>query len=641
MSTPDLIFPHTWQQSGFTSNVTSRQAGEPDPVIRELLQNGLDAAIREAGRDRAEVHFTIAERSLELLPGLDSYRTAFQAAKPKDSKKTTNDVRSAVGRIETALGQTTMSVLFCRDNGVGLDEDRMKALLSEGQSDKAAEGAGSYGLGHLTAYAASNLRYVCYAGICEGRQIASGHAILASHKRDNSTRSSHGYWKAPPDMFQTGTDRFSLENFPREIPELLHGEIDKISDSGSVVAILGFNRFHDEKRDQAAKDICRVAAMNFMGAIHAGALVVHVHDEQASTSQTIDAASMSEFLEPKQQRTAEGWLPGEQGYRALLTLQKGQELRQQVDRSIQVRFRPLGAQATERSRVQIFRDGMWITNKAPRLDTGAFGGVRPFDAVVSLSDADPDDHTEFYDLVRNAEGPEHRGLSKLREMPKQDRNTLTGKLEELADRLREEAGEVGDSGGFTPAGFAIFSQGDAREAEKAPRLRHRLMAAEDDESQISTDPTGDETDEFQEPDHPGHFENRDRIRPARPGRAPAKGTAVPLQRSLVPVVGANGSAKRLRAMLKGGDDSSGSGKFGLRIYIESGSDETCEQPLAPLWQPIRSVTINGEVIDAGGKLEVIIPASSGDMEIELDEPVDASAQLELEIVRRRGKDSQS
>ena len=575
MAEPDLIFPESWLLDGFTTNVTSRQAGEPDPVVRELLQNGLDAAIREAGRDCAEIHFTIAQRALSSLPGRMAYGRAFEAAKQGDERRATHDVRSAVNRIERALSQAEMSVLYCRDNGIGLNEDRMAALLSEGQSDKAREGAGSYGLGHLTAYAASDLRYVFYAGVGERGIIASGHAILASHKHGNTRHSSHGYWRGP-------TDVFSLEDgqFPRAVPELMHDEVAKIQGSGSVVAILGFNSFHNP-RAQVADDICRVAALNFLGAIHDGTMVVHVHDEEANESKTVDAQSLEQFLEPirDQQRAAvAGWFAGQQGHRALQTLQDGRELGRLVDRSIRVHFRPLGTNSMERSRVQIFRDGMWITNEAPELRTGAFNGVQPFDAVVSLTDADPEDHTEFYDLVRNSEGPEHRGLRKIRELPKGQQQALREKLRQLADRLRAEAGSRGLDEGFTPPGFAVFSMDTVHEPAPVPRVRHRMASEEQGETERSTDPTASEAENGQSADSRGQ---RTRRRHRR--RAPAAGTAVRLRRSIVPQVDPDGAIRRLRVLMEIDGSLAGSEHFGLRVYAESGSDETCEQPLGPMW----------------------------------------------------------
>ena len=628
----DLIFPETWQLDGFTTNVTSRQAGEPDPVVRELLQNSLDAAIREAHREFAEVHFTIATRPLTDLPGYESYIEAFRSAKAELKSPTTHDVRSAVARIDEVLRRKEMTVLFCRDNGIGLDSNRMKALLSEGQSDKATQGAGSFGLGHLTAYAASDLRYVLYGGKRNGTEIVSGHTILASHKKRNARRSAHGYWRTP-------TDFFSLEdgNFPRSAPPLLRDEINQIKSSGSIVAIAGFNYFHEDQPDQALDDICRVAALNFLGAIWERKMIVHVHDQDTGRAETVDAGSLQRLLAPirKQQRApAAGWLPGQQGYRAWQTLADGSVLDTKIDRSVRVILRSLDPNASERSRVQIFRDGMWITNREPELSTGAFSGVKPFDAVVLLSDADPDDHTEFYDLVRNAEGPEHRGLTKRRELPRAQRSQLRDMLRQVAERLKQEAGEIDAGGGYAPPGFAVFSSDALRQASAVPRVRYRPLQTETGSDEPATDSAGAEASSDQSSDSSGQRTGKRHQR-----RAPAAGTAVRIRRTIVPEIEADGTIRRLSAVMKV-DEAIGTGSdLALRVFVESGSDETCEQPLSPVWQPVRSVRLNGTVIDAVDQIEIAIPSNAEELEIELAEPVGASARFELDVVRRRRKGS--
>jgi len=193
----ELIFPETHRLDGFTSSVTSHRGAEADPVIRELLQNSLDAAVREAGRKRAEVHFTISRPPLAELPGLREYRRAFSAAAKERRGRAaglTHDEDSAIKRIQRVLDARKMYVLFCRDNGVGLDADGLRALLSEGNSTKPSVGAGSYGLGHQTAYAASDLRYVLYGGQRGGRELVSGHAILATHRDGHTRRDADGYY---------------------------------------------------------------------------------------------------------------------------------------------------------------------------------------------------------------------------------------------------------------------------------------------------------------------------------------------------------------------------------------------------------------------------------------------------------------
>ena len=84
-------------------------------------------------------------------------------------------------------------------------------------------------------------------------------------------------------------------------------------------------------------------------------------------------------------------------------------------------FRSLSdsAQLRARSRVQVFRNGMWITNEADRLLSRDFNGFKPFDAVLEIDSGD------VGDLIRGAEGPEHRGLER-RRLGKQGRRTTAG-----------------------------------------------------------------------------------------------------------------------------------------------------------------------------------------------------------------------
>ena len=622
----DLIFPEAWQLDGFTTNVTSRQAGEPDPVVRELLQNCLDAAVREAEREYAEIHFTIAKRPLADLPGYVAYSEAFRAAKAEVKTPATYDVRSAIRRIEQVLDRQEMSVLFCRDNGVGLNPDRMSALLSEGQSDKATQGAGSYGLGHLTAYAASNLRYVLYSGRRGDHEIASGHTILASHRRGQTRHSAHGFWRTPADIF-------SLEDghFPTVAPEIMRDQMDQINTSGTIVAIAGFNYFHEDDPSDALEAICRVAALNFLGAIWEGKMIVHVQDEVSGRTATVDKVALDGLLASvqKQRRAPHaGWLAGEQGYRSLQTLNNGYLLEAEIDRSVKVYFRSLDGNSSERSRVQVLRDGMWITNRAPELGTGAFGGVKPFDAVVLLSDADPEDHTEFYDLVRNSEGPEHRDLTKFRELPKGEQTELRNMFKKLAVRLREEAGNLDTQVGFTPQGFAVFDS-DMELERVAERVR-RPIRRPDNGSQESGEPRGEEVEVGPRPERPGTRTPRQTAR-----RGPSRGTALRARSSVVPQSGADGRIRHLSAELQVDEGLGPNDQLVLRVRVQSGSDATCDQPLPDSWLELTEVKIGETSIEAGGGFEANIPHDAGKMTISLSESLPDTVGVALDVVKRR------
>lgn len=627
-----LIFPPGYKLDGFESNLTSGQAGEADPVVRELLQNCLDAALRDGKRDQAVVHFTIADHPIHGLPGLDDYRAAFTAGRRERESREggiTSDEHAAIDRIAALLESDVVPVLFCRDNGIGLDRSRLQSLLSEGNSSRSTGGAGSKGVGHLTAYAASDLRYVLYAGKRPEGEIATGHAVLAAHKIGGQRRDPDGYWQLEADL-----TNFSIENglYPDHAPSLLETELDQVSDRGSVVAIAGFNDFDNDDRHGAVEDIARVAAVNFMAAIWERRMVVNVLDESNGTTVSILRDSLEDLLGPardQQRAKVGGWLAGGQAYRAFQTLKHGDELTGLPDKSVRVFFRRPDAATNESSRVQIFRDGMWITNDALRLRPGDFRSFKPFEAVVLLQDTDPDDRDEFYNLVRDAEGPEHRDLKKMRKMPAARQSLLRDKLEELANRLREEAGEVERQDSYTPAGFAVFNADDVRDAEPMPRLRHRPVGGR----QPGTDPAGGEAEEPPTP------ENERGRGPAEPHtrRAPAPGRAVRVKRTIVPLNATNGVTSSVAAEVTIDEEHSARDHYALRVFVESGSDESCDQPLQPQWLRIRSIAVEGRQIDAGGKLEVTIPGDAHSLRIDLDEEVPANAVLEIDIVRRRRK----
>ena len=211
-------------------------------------------------------------------------------------------------------------------------------------------------------------------------------------------------------------------------------------------------------------------------------MVVRVSDETLDADQLIDHGSLERCLAEirKQKRSRRGagggWLPGEQAYRAYETLQQGEELavppldEDAPDPSVRVFFRSLPS--SDRTRVQVFRDGMWITYQAPHLEYHAFGKARPFDAVVLLADPGSERVGTLYDLVRGSEGPAHRHLEPRRLKP-DSRRRLANKLKSLAHVLSEHAGTLATDEGFAPEGFAVFPGDAERMADTIPRRRPR------------------------------------------------------------------------------------------------------------------------------------------------------------------------
>lgn len=630
----DLIFGQANQPQGFQNLAMAKWDGNPEPIVREMLQNCLDAAV-EADRTSGEVCFTIRQVPVGEIPGIQAYREHFEAAvhEREKGKQGAAEIR-VVEQIKRVLKGSHVRVLLCRDNGIGLNTDRMQRILTEGNTDKSDAGAGAFGIGHLTAFAASDLRFIHYAGRSRSsgslRDVASAHAVLASRTvGKNRGLGAHGFWLLGDD-----TTLFHRHPYPNTVPPLLRSEMDCLADTGSVVGVVAFNGFRSE--EQPIDAISRVAAKNFLVAIWNGRMVVHIRDETTSAEETVDRERLERILDRQRNRKhadqGGGWLSGEQAFRAWETLEMGRRLRFE-DQGVGGFFRSLGERAKPRarSRVQVFRNGMWITNKADRLLPRDFTGFKPFDAVLEIDDG------EVGDLIRGAEGPEHRGLER-RRLDKRASKRLLDQLKALAARLYEEAGRVEQSEEFTPTGFAMFSGDAEREAEKVPPYRPRRSpvdapAAEGTEGEESSPQPDDEEG------GPIDVEPGPRPRsPKRPRRfTPKPGKSIRGRCSVRAIADESGRIGQLHVMWR---PSSGvkrsSDNLVVRVRIPSGSDETCAHPISPRWLRIEELRCNGEISSPqDGGFEVGLPKGEEPFTIILSDRIADANSVEVDVVGRR------
>ena len=355
-----------------------------------------------------------------------------------------------INRIDDLLDRESIPVLLLRDNGIGLTENTLHRVLSEGLTNKTGVSTvgklGSYGVGHMAAFSASGLRYELYAGRSPAAEdgdglatAATGEAILAAHEQDGEIRSRTGYYA---ESLETSSLSKSHKLVAR-VPEILAEELDQLDNTGSVVCITGFNWFNG-REEEAGDKIARVVALNFVVAIHGSQLTVAVHDEVRGRELLVDRGTLGTVLEgAKEQRRARvgGQIAGGRAHAAHETLLHAQPVEIEGGQ-LYVRQAKLARGAS--SHVNLFRDGMWITNSAPRLRTADFGGTAPFDAVLALNRSPEPRDDDLYELVRNAEGAEHRDFKRA-ELTAAQWTAMTDKLREISDMIRTAVGtQVGD-----------------------------------------------------------------------------------------------------------------------------------------------------------------------------------------------------
>lgn len=186
---PDLIFLPTSRTEGFNSKVvTADDHANSAIIVRELVQNSMDAAL-ETGNGECHIAFNLTDIESHEIPGIESYRHALESAIETHADNL-DAAEATIERIEQCFEQDRIPVLNVLDNGIGLNKRRMESLLGDGATDKTGESAergGSFGVGHFTAFPASDPRYILYGGVTQtGRKCMSGHAILASHKPEKS-----------------------------------------------------------------------------------------------------------------------------------------------------------------------------------------------------------------------------------------------------------------------------------------------------------------------------------------------------------------------------------------------------------------------------------------------------------------------
>ena len=179
---------------GFTgSDLADKKEGYTNP-IRELLQNALDASL-EAHNNECKVNIYIETVLVSEIPHIEKYEEVlYQAIKTaKDKRSYNKNVEQRIIPIKEALQAEDLKVLLFAVDGIGMNPDRLDGMLAGGHSIKGDEqSGGSYGVGNLSSYSLSSLRYVLYAAKYKDngttKALFTGSPILAGYQDKDAER---------------------------------------------------------------------------------------------------------------------------------------------------------------------------------------------------------------------------------------------------------------------------------------------------------------------------------------------------------------------------------------------------------------------------------------------------------------------
>ena len=613
----NLLFLHAGKITGFrSSGLSAYNNVDPHTVVRELVQNALDASI-QAKRKVVRVVFDVAEIAATEIPAREQYREHFKSAvRTQRDKGNAAQAKSIIDTIKATLKESRVPVLWVLDNGIGLDDDGTEKLLGDGQSGKADEStAGSYGNGHMTSFPASDLRYVVYGGVHKAGRTVSGHAILASHQYKGTVYGEDGYLAEEVranDLF----NRFEFYD-GSEIPVLRHklDWVEREFETGSVVGIFGFNRFNRFRNDEEVLAVIEtVVATHFTPLIRDGAMEVELR-RGGSPVRTVHGNALERILERRKDRVRRDRNSiGPSGGQAWETLQTlNPEHRHTIEtQSGKVRFhlRPLARGTRGGTHLQLFRNGMWITNEVPHNRPSDYQNVVPFNGIILL---EPGEAKDACGLVGTFEGPRHIYIDlTIQSRGSPERRALDRFLTELREQILELVPPL-DAEEHDPGFFSIEVTGDGIRSD--PRAR----------------PPGTGTPE-PAPRRPpsvgprrGSSGRRSHRRRHRSRRIEAQVTALK-------------EAGGIRLRAKPLEDAANAE---LRVVLSDGSDETCDTPAPDQYleiergaqvggQPVtgyvkdqqgaRRAVLLGSVAPDGRELDVWIPCQPvdrGDIRVEL------------------------
>ena len=419
---------------GFTgSDLADKKEGYTNP-IRELLQNALDAS-HEAHNNECKVNIYIETILAKQIPHIEEYKEVLHKAIATAEKQGSYNENSKqrVALIEEALQKEKLKVLLFADDGIGMKQNRLDAILTGGVSIKGDEkSGGSFGVGNLSSYSLSSLRYVLYATKYKDngtpKTLYTGSPILAGHQDGKTQRSHRGRIVKEKPKYETNP-KFTYLNDP---PDFIEPKMHEF-DTGTVVAILGLSEDWSDDAEYAI-------VSNFFHAIAHDRLSITIHKD--GDAKEISDNRVEQLIGGKKEvKKARGdnILSGKMVFQAWQTLQEqGSQKIIALSNSDKVHV-CIKSDKNTNSAIILVRNGMVVARHDSMLsvDIDKLRKDPDFEPFTAIIDIDKQDAPKLFWLVKNAEGPYHNRLQK-GGLIKKDEKELKKLLKELSEKMKAD-----------------------------------------------------------------------------------------------------------------------------------------------------------------------------------------------------------
>ncbi len=299
MSQSWIFQPNTFW-TGWDETGLSIFSGNPSrSLVRELIQNSLDAKVEDA--DRVKIKFELNSFQRSAVPDIERLTQILQCC-VNSSEDESEDSIAEIKEAHDYCSRMNFHVLSCTDFGTtGMAGPYVKGrpfytyLNTKGSSPGDSNRAGSHGHGKDAPLANSAIRaifasatYLDEAG--EKRHLAQGKCVFMSHFQDDQQFENIGQWSTS--SLQPVEELESQHNWINPYPE----------DLGTTISILGFQG-HSKGHDWIS-EMMGHALINYFPAFVRDALELEFKD--GARKVTLNADNFLDFLFSKDIKNALG-----------------------------------------------------------------------------------------------------------------------------------------------------------------------------------------------------------------------------------------------------------------------------------------------------------------------------------------------